>query len=161
MTTSSKTAPSLAHDVLARLRLGFLRSMMHMPKAVQSRLGKGPKENGGQPLSSELRWLLRVLSWDPMDYAKADPSELRASFETIATSEMSGPWIDLQTEDVRISNGDANIPVRVYSPRYAKPGRPLLFWMHGGGWVIGSINTHDRFCRQLCDSTGAIIVAAD
>jgi len=156
----SVTSP-VADGMLAGLRLRFLRTALQTPRVLASRLGWGPRKNEGVALSPELRWLLRVLSWDPADYASASPGTLRSSFRAIATSEMSGPWIDLQTEDFLVDGNESKIATRVYTPRYAKHPSPLIFWMHGGGWVIGSIETHDRFCRQLCEATGAIVVAVD
>jgi acetyl esterase/lipase len=37
----------------------------------------------------------------------------------------------------------------------------VLVWYHGGGWVIGNLDTHDQLCRLLCDATGALVVSVD
>jgi len=39
--------------------------------------------------------------------------------------------------------------------------RPLLLYFHGGGWVVGSIDTHDGVCRKLADDTGYPVVSVD
>ena len=56
--------------------------------------------------------------------------------------------------------GDVDIPVRVYWPN-TDDGLPVLVWLHGGGWVLGSIDTHDNLCRLLCSEVGAIVVSVD
>ena len=54
----------------------------------------------------------------------------------------------------------AGIPLRGYFPGKAEAG-PVIVYMHGGGWVIGDLETHDRLCRQLCNESGVAIVAVD
>jgi acetyl esterase len=53
-----------------------------------------------------------------------------------------------------------DLPVRVYWPSDAG-SRPVIVWLHGGGWVLGSIETHDNHCRMLCDEVGAVVVSVD
>jgi len=38
---------------------------------------------------------------------------------------------------------------------------PLIVFFHGGGWVIGDLDTHDPFCRVLCERTGSTVIAID
>lgn len=52
--------------------------------------------------------------------------------------------------------------LRVYTPRDdATAARPVLLYAHGGGWVIGDLETHDAVCRTLCHHSGAVVVAVD
>jgi len=55
------------------------------------------------------------------------------------------------------------IPLRVYRPAGATAGTPLpaLVYFHGGGWVIGDLDTHDVQCRQLTAEAGITVVAVD
>ncbi len=53
------------------------------------------------------------------------------------------------------------IRVRVYQPRAAAPELPVLVYFHGGGWVYGSIETHDGVCRALCARTPCVVVSVD
>ncbi|MER7660320.1 MULTISPECIES: alpha/beta hydrolase [unclassified Streptomyces] len=59
--------------------------------------------------------------------------------------------------------GAPDLPVRVYRPLpEAGPGPwPTVVFFHGGGWVLGGLNSHDRLCRQLCRDAGAVVVAVD
>lgn len=68
-----------------------------------------------------------------------------------------------RTEDRRISGPGSHIPIRIYTPREIKPGEklPVLLWFHGGGFVIGSLDTHDSVCRMLANQAGCIVVSAD
>jgi acetyl esterase len=67
------------------------------------------------------------------------------------------------TEDRRIPGPGSHIPIRIYTPRESKPGEklPVLLWFHGGGFVIGSLDTHDSVCRMLANQADCIVVSAD
>lgn len=52
----------------------------------------------------------------------------------------------------------AGVGVRIYSPDDAPPASTIVF-LHGGGWVFGSLDTHDTLCRRLAATTGATVVS--
>ena len=56
-----------------------------------------------------------------------------------------------------------SIPLRLYRPMgvSADVVLPALVYYHGGGWVIGDLNTHDTFCRQLSNGSGACVISVD
>ena len=61
-----------------------------------------------------------------------------------------------------------SIPLRLYRPMAAPaatPGSPsalpVLVYYHGGGWVIGDLDTHDTLCRELANTSGCAVVAVD
>jgi acetyl esterase len=59
----------------------------------------------------------------------------------------------------------AGVPVRVYLDRPSDPSdarpRPVLVYLHGGGWVTGSLDSHDAACRSLCAGGRVTVVAVD
>lgn len=52
------------------------------------------------------------------------------------------------------------IPVRVYRPR-TTPGLPVLVYAHGGGWVMGDLDTHDALCREISLRADVVVAAVD
>ena len=68
-----------------------------------------------------------------------------------------------RTEDRRITGPGSSIPIRIYTPRELKTAEklPVLMWFHGGGFVIGSLDTHDSVCRMLANRADCIVVAVD
>jgi acetyl esterase/lipase len=53
-----------------------------------------------------------------------------------------------------VANG---VPVRIYRPAGSGPG--VFVYLHGGGWVVGSLESHDRLCRTLAARSGVTVVA--
>lgn len=52
------------------------------------------------------------------------------------------------------------LPARIYQPRPSEL-RPVVLYLHGGGWVLGSLESHDWLCRELAVTTGAVVVALE
>jgi acetyl esterase len=63
-------------------------------------------------------------------------------------------------EDRRIPGPAGEIPVRIYRPEGRAPF-PALVYFHGGGWVIGSVETHDGSCRDLANRIGCVVVSVE
>ena len=55
---------------------------------------------------------------------------------------------------------DGPVPIRLYRPE-GEPGSTGIAYFHGGGFVIGSIETHDLQARALCRATGMVVASAD
>jgi acetyl esterase len=88
-----------------------------------------------------------------------DPATARAVMAT-AFAEWWGPVDQVaEVRDEGVPGADAEIPIRIYRP--GSGVRPALVYFHGGGWVIGSIETHDGLCRALANEAGAVVVAVD
>jgi acetyl esterase len=51
--------------------------------------------------------------------------------------------------------------VRIYEPLGAERDLPVLVYFHGGGWVVGSLESHDGVCRALAARTPCLVVAVD
>lgn len=62
-------------------------------------------------------------------------------------------------EDRTVDGPDGPVPVRVYEPEVRRDR--VLTYLHGGGWVVGDLDTHDPVCRRLTNALGATVVAVD
>lgn len=88
--------------------------------------------------------------------AETGADALRAAALDRVKSRPKGPELH-SVDDVTIG---ANGPtVRIYRPRPVPSG--VVVYFHGGGWMFGDLETHDRACRRLADSSGVIVVAVD
>ena len=93
------------------------------------------------------------------------PEEARAQMVT-KTAMLGEPQAVERIEDRQVEGPAGAIPVRLYFPCNAgngdtQPPLPVLVYYHGGGWVIGSIETHDGLCRAIANESGAIVASVD
>jgi acetyl esterase len=65
-----------------------------------------------------------------------------------------------QMEDHRVPGPAGHIPVRMYVPQ-GKGSLPVLVYFHGGGWVLGDLETHDGTCRGLANAAKCMVIAVD
>ena len=87
----------------------------------------------------------------------ADARALMAAMAGISGT----PDLPLAKVENRTIPGPAGqIPVRVYTPNGTGPFGLLVFF-HGGGWVIGSLDTHDGTCRELAHGAGCVVMSVD
>ncbi|MGE5595281.1 MAG: alpha/beta hydrolase fold domain-containing protein, partial [Hyphomicrobiales bacterium] len=65
-----------------------------------------------------------------------------------------------RVEDLSLPGPAGAIPARLYAPEADRP-LPVLVYFHGGGWVLGNIDSHDATCRTLANKTGCAVVSVD
>src|SRR5438105_10679115 len=93
-------------------------------------------------------------------YNTLSPKDARQLFrETRPASTPMPPQIGAVTNLIAETPA-GSIPLRVYRPAGAADGAPLptLVFFHGGGWVIGDLETHDVLCRSLTGEAGIMVV---
>ncbi|NJS36967.1 MAG: alpha/beta hydrolase, partial [Brachymonas sp.] len=64
-----------------------------------------------------------------------------------------------RVENLQIGQGDWQMAARLYAPSMQK--LPVLLYFHGGGFMIGSMETHDILCRELARLSGAAVISVD
>ena len=96
-------------------------------------------------------------------YHQLSPKDARQMFrETRPASTPPAPQIGAVRE--LMAEGSAGpIPLRLYRPAGVADSRrlPVLVYFHGGGWVIGDLETHDVLCRQVTAEAGVSVIAVD
>ena len=65
-----------------------------------------------------------------------------------------------KVEDRTIPSPDGDVPVRIYTPEGDGPF-PILAWFHGGGWVVGDLESADGVARSLCVGGQCLVVSVD
>ncbi|WP_066335391.1 alpha/beta hydrolase [Azohydromonas lata] len=88
------------------------------------------------------------------------PAEARAAY-TLRAEVLEPPRAPLaRVEDFSIPAADGTaLPARLYAVSHER--LPVLLYLHGGGFVIGNLETHDSLCRQLALRSGGAVVALD
>ena len=110
------------------------------------------------PLDPQTQFVLAQLAatgGPPLE--SLSPEEARASF-TFPQGEVEQVG---KVEDRTIPGPESEIPIRVYYPKEAKDVYPALVFYHGGGWVIGNIETHDNICRALTNIANCVTISVD
>jgi acetyl esterase/lipase len=110
-------------------------------------------------LDPRCRLFLAALSasgWPPMH--QRTPRQARADLRILAAAANSTPWV-AHVADTLIGTADVRIPVRIYRHGSGTERRPLVVWLHGGGFVVGDLFTADGTCRQLARSSGATVIS--
>ena len=87
------------------------------------------------------------------------PDEARQQFETRMALMPPGEPVR-HVADRRVPAAAGEIPARIYTPEGGGPF-PVLVYFHGGGWVVGNIQSHDPTCRALANAAGCIVVSVD
>ena len=85
------------------------------------------------------------------------PQEARANAKSRPRA--IGPDVG-KVEDRNIPGPDFEIPIRIYTPKGEGPF-PCLVWFHGGGWVVGDLDSADATARHLTLGAGCVVVSVD
>ena len=88
-----------------------------------------------------------------------NPAASRAQAREM-TLGFAGPQVHVGVDEVSIPGPAGAIAARHYRPVTAEPA-PLLVFYHGGGWVIGDLDTHDALCRLTCRDAGVHVLSID
>ena len=93
------------------------------------------------------------------------PAEGREGMEK-ARAIFGGDPVELpRVEDRAIPGPAGDVPIRIYAPEAQTPesgaALPVLVFFHGGGWVLGSLDTHDDVCRHFAKLAGCMVIAVD
>ena len=113
------------------------------------------------PLDPDLTWVLNLLNSGPA-LADGTPEQARAHFR-VGTVDLRDPATLEQVrsaEDTTYPAADGPRAARVYRP-FADGPVPTILFVHGGGYVIGDIDTHQDQARLLCAEVGAVVVSID
>jgi acetyl esterase len=113
------------------------------------------------PIDTELRRYLDELAAASEGPISSAPMARERMETALAKREFSDLPEDVRTTENYIFTAHAEgIRARVYVPAQARQKPlPVLVYLHGGGWVAGSIETHDPFCRLLASKAGVSIVS--
>ncbi|MET3439281.1 acetyl esterase [Variovorax paradoxus] len=91
------------------------------------------------------------------------PAEARAFYrDRRAATQPEAPQV-AEVRELKADGPHGAIPVRLYRPlgAAADAALPVLVYFHGGGWVIGDLDTHDVLCRSLANGAGCAVASID
>jgi acetyl esterase len=116
-------------------------------------------------LAPDVEILLQQLAaFGAAQFNRQTPEQARAQLAQFATlgAQLAGPAAtDVSAVDHRIPGADGELRVRVYTPAVAPGPLPGLVFFHGGGWVVGSVDSYERECQELARQLGCVVVSVD
>lgn len=138
-----------------------LHAVFALPHPVRRLLAGPPIRRDGLELALDAQLLLRVLALTDNDITQRTPEEARKHLEA-GRKLVAGPGVTgVRTRELDVPSGDGTIPARLYEPVNLSPGSPLLVYLHGGGWVVGSVDTHDPICRYLARNAQVRVLSVE
>ena len=105
------------------------------------------------PAAQGLLDLLDELGVPPIE--SMTPVECREAFA--ALRDPDAPLAEVASA---VDREIVGVPTRIYTPAGTGPF-PILVWIHGGGWVVGSMDEDDPVSRELCSRSGCVVVNVD
>ncbi len=112
------------------------------------------------PVTPEVRSILDLLeAVGETPREQLNPTELRQGYAALSMVESKAEMASVTDRTIPGPAGD--IPVRIYVPTSEPGPRPVLVYFHGGGWVIGDLDTHDGTVRAVAEGSGATVVSVD
>lgn len=90
------------------------------------------------------------------------PQQRRVFYAAVG-EQFGGPVRKMAVVESSSAPGPAGpIPLRIYRPEGLGDGQHAgLIYIHGGGWVMGSVDTHDKVCRRLAQTCGRVVVSVE
>lgn len=148
-------------SLLDRVQFGVVRALFALPTPVKQLIGGGsPPSIDGQQLDADTQLMLRLVALQGhRTIAGMTPAEARAEIRRTSAAVSGGaPDVD-RVIDVAIPGLAGVIRARLYVHGSEVPG--LLVYYHGGGWVVGDLETHDGLARLLARDAGLGVLSVD
>jgi acetyl esterase len=111
------------------------------------------------------RFMAESDSLYPADAVAFTMAEQRAFYDRLCAHfrKPRPPGVTAEDRDVKGPGGP--IPIRIYRPSpeltSPSPGLPVLLYLHGGGKVVGGLDSHDDICAEIADQASLVVVAVD
>ncbi|MFL5873419.1 MAG: alpha/beta hydrolase [Solirubrobacterales bacterium] len=142
----------------------LLKAVCGLPPRLLRLLFGRPVELDGQALAPDIQALLALArlagseSFTRATSVEAARAHRRLEAEIVAERPRIGM---ARVESLELPGPAGPLGARLYIPHAAADPGPLLVYFHGGGWVIGDLETHDGPCRFIAANSGARVLAVD
>ena len=146
-----------------RLETLLVSGLGKLPSRAQLLLSGGRRVRiDGQELEPEVQLTLTLMKLSRRPSFEELPlDEARDAIRRDAAL-YSGATIPVGTvEEAEIPGAEGPLAVRLYVPDGLPSPAPLLVYLHGGGWVVGDLDTHDQPCRFLAQEAGVRVLSVD
>lgn len=136
------------------------RAIFKLPAPLLARLAGRMPEVPGQALDLKLAFLLRAtaaLKLDALEHLTPAQARARTGRSLRLLAGRRRPGVDVHERAIPGPGGPMQL--RTYTPRGVVRPAPALLYMHGGGFVIGDLETHDAPCSYLAHESGCVVAS--
>ena len=110
-------------------------------------------------LDPRTEWFLKFLKEQNRPEVFAMPVEAAREMQAKAQAMFAGAKLPVDMEDRTIPAGPkGKLDLRIFRPAGNRSVLPVVMYFHGGGWVLGDVETYDRFVREIVNGSGAAVV---
>lgn len=152
---------TLLRSAVESVEGAVLKPVIALPAPVRRRLAGTPLEIDGNVLDPDMQLILRLRNLLPRQ-PKSSVEAARTNLSTMTGLVTGTPREVARVTELTVPGADGQIGARLYVPRRAPDsGGGLLVFLHGGGWVVGDLDSHDGYCRELADESGVRVLSVD
>lgn len=137
------------------------RGMLALPAGLLRIMAGQPVVRDGLTLDVQCQLLLKMMK---MRGASLGGSEIAVERRQMdAQSRTLAPRSEhpVDVQSLEVAGGAGKRPARCYTPRNCPTPAPALLFYHGGGFVVGSLDSHDGICRALAEQAHCLVVSVD
>lgn len=140
----------------------LMRGILGLPAPVLRRLaGPERRSDRGAVLDLQLQIMLALREPIRRPPTNRSPERVRAETEWQSRLVRRAPPICARVDEGSLPGPAGRMRYRRYVPRHASSPLPLLVYYHGGGFVIGSLDSHDDGCRWLAVEADCVVLSID
>jgi len=146
--------------VIGAVQGAALRSALKLPKAARRRIIGKPVVIDGKTLDPQIQLMLKLMKVAGPPAEALPISKGRKVIETSSAASGGRQPIGAVT-DRTIDGPNGPIALRFYTPHGISGESPALVYIHGGGWIYGSLDSHDATCRVLAEQAQLRVISVD
>jgi acetyl esterase len=151
-------------DLASRLEIAAVRAIGALPASAKRRIVGAPIRRDGLELDLDTQVLLKLAErHPPLPAASRTPAAAREEIRRSARAVAGAPIPIASVQETTIAGAQGPLRARLYVPLQAQQqtAAPLIVYYHGGGWVVGDLDTHDQPCRLLANASGARVLSVE
>jgi acetyl esterase len=153
---------SALDTIRAKVESATLRTVLKLPRPVLRRFVGRPVRVDGQTLDVDMQAVLRLQKLAGIPRVETLPLPAGRALLRDQSVIVSGEQPVGEARDLTVPGPDGDpLPARLYVPRGTIGPSPLLFFVHGGGWVYGDLESYDGVCRYLTEQAGVRVLAVE
>jgi acetyl esterase/lipase len=142
---------------------GLARALLKVPPPILARCFPRRASSDGVLLDPTVHFTISLLRWSRRpEYWQLAVDEARSAFlDALKLVDLLPAPRVAHVEDRTIPGPAGGIPIRIYRGPAKEEALPALVFFHGGGFVLGSLDSHDGPCREIAKTAECAVVAVD